>query len=222
MMIEVIRKCNIAATLYINIKALPWRQALKFPIVVYGGIQIESLNGKINIKSDRIRRGMIKIGAQGYDMFGKGKCVVSIDGEVEFYGCCSIGTNSSLIIRRNGHLKIGKMVFLGANNLILCEKAITIGDEFMSSWCCQFIDSNTHEIIDINTKIKSEATKAIYIGKHCWLGNHSTVNKGGRLCDNTIVASYSLINKDYSHMGDFCVFAGIPANLKSKGKAWIR
>ena len=41
--------------------------------------------------------------------------------------------------------------------------------------------------------------------------------KGTVIPDNTIVASNSLCNKNYSEIGEYILLAGSPAELKKKG-----
>lgn len=49
-------------TIYLNFKLLPWNIAVKLPIYLYGPVNLYWLKGKIEIKSNKIYRGMIKLG----------------------------------------------------------------------------------------------------------------------------------------------------------------
>ena len=59
--LHIIFKCNLYKTLYLNFKMLPFSQAIKLPIWIYGKMIFRSLEGKIIIDSDRITSGMIRV-----------------------------------------------------------------------------------------------------------------------------------------------------------------
>ena len=53
-------------TLYINFRTLPFYQAVRFPIVIYGPVGLYNLGGNIEIRG-AVRRNMIKLGyKQGF------------------------------------------------------------------------------------------------------------------------------------------------------------
>lgn len=51
---------NWLAILYFNFKMLPFKQAIHLPFDFYHKIRFNDLSGKVNIKSKKIYRGMIK------------------------------------------------------------------------------------------------------------------------------------------------------------------
>lgn len=59
-------------------------------------------------------------------------------------------------------------------------------------------------------------TSPIVLGNNIWIGNRTTIAKGTELPDYTIVASNSLVNKDFSSIGENCLIAGLPAKLKQQ------
>lgn len=211
---------NWFAILYLNFKMLPWSQAIRLPLDVYYGIRFDNLKGKIIINSDSVYRGMIKFGAQGSDMFQRKGCILSIEGTLIFKGSCVFGCSNTVKIRKEASVIMGNHVIFGAENLIYSEKELTFEDDFLSSWKCQFMDSDTHKIVDIATGLVTPSIKPVYIGKHCWIGNHVVVNKGAVLPNNTIVASNSLVTKDFSESGEYCILAGIPAKVVKVNKKW--
>lgn len=66
---------------------------------------------------------------------------------------------------------------------------------------------------DIENANINPLTKEVVIGDHVWIGNRTTISRGTVLPDDSIVASNSLVNKDYSSEGSFCMFAGMPAKV---------
>lgn len=211
---------NWYAIFYFNFKMLPFKQAIRLPFDFYGRVRFVSLSGSIKLKSDKLKLGMIKIGSQGTDMFPKSGTVLNIKGDITIEDRMVLGMGSSIICLVGSSIRFGKNAIIGANNLIYCEKSITFGDDFLTSWDCQIMDSDTHKVIDIETGHFNAEAQDVTTGAHVWLGNGVIVNKGTNLPSNTIVASRSLCNKDYSKIGENCVLAGSPAKVVSTNKKW--
>lgn len=199
---------------------LPFRQAIKLPLDVYYGIRFDNLSGRIVLKGKKVYRGMVKFGAQGSDMFQRKGCILSIEGTLTLEGSCVFGCSNTIKIRKGAEVTIGNGTIFGAENLIYAENEMHFGDEFLSSWKCQFMDSDTHTITDVETGETTVSVKPVSIGTHCWIGNHVIVNKGTQLPDNTIVASRSLVTKNLMNEGEYCVLAGIPAKVIQRNKKW--
>lgn len=211
---------NWLAILYLNFKMLPFRQACKLPLDCYNGIRFSSLKGRIIIDCERVYRGMIKIGSQGSDMFPFRRSVLSLDGCVKFHGKCTLGCSTILFVRENAVVEFGENVTLGANNLIFSEERIKFDDDVLASWHCQFLDSDTHHMFDANSGKELPVAKEIVIGKHSWIGNHVKINKGSIIPADTIIASCSLVNKDFSTADSFSVLAGAPARFVRNNVKW--
>lgn len=210
---------NILATIYFNFKMLPWRQAIRLPFDLGGKIKFIRLNGRIKILGP-VSTSMIKIGFHGSDMFPNTTTTIDLSGELEIKGRnIRIGRGSLLRIETNGTCIFKNNSLIGANALILCEDEIEIGANLISAWNCQIMDTDTHSILDIETNTVGTRYVPIKIEDDCWIGNHVIINKGTILPSNTIVASNSLCNKDYSKViNSYCIIGGIPARLISTGK----
>ena len=211
---------NWLSSIYLNFKMLPFRQAIKLPLDIYYHVRFDNLNGKIELNASKVYRGMVKFGAQGSDMFQRKGCILAIEGTLQLKGSCVFGCSNTIKIRKDATVTVGDGSVFGAENLIYCEKSMDFGDNFLSSWKCQFMDADTHNIADIKTQQSTISVKPMLIGKHCWIGNHVIVNKGVVLPNNTIVASRSLVNKDFTCEGEYCVLAGIPAKVIQRNKKW--
>lgn len=211
---------NWCAILYFNFKMLPFKQAIRLPFDFYGKVRFVNLDGTVKLNTSNLRIGMIKIGAQGTDMFPKAETVLNINGSIEIEDRLVLGMGSSIISLKGSSLVFGHNVILGAKNLIYCEKAISLGDNFLTSWDCQIMDSDTHKVIDIDTGNYNMTCQDVNAAKNVWLGNGVIVNKGTKFPSNTIVASRSLCNKDYTKFGQYCVLAGSPAKVVATNKKW--
>lgn len=194
---------------------LPFRQAIKLPIFIYGKIIFRSLKGKILINSD-VYPGMIKIGKRDYYVETTvPKCIWTINGTINFSGPINFLQGSYVLVSDNATLNFGtKQTVLGSNIRIMCFDNISIGDTCRISWDCQLIDTSFHYTEDLSNEVINSLTKPISIGNNIWIGNRTTISKGAILPDFTIVASNSLVNKNFSNIGENCLIAGLPAKLK--------
>ncbi len=204
---------NWFAILYFNFKMLPIRQAIHLPIDFCHKIKFNRLSGKVVINEKIISRGMICFGAQGSDMFDGSSTIIDIAGSLIIKGSnIRIGRGSLLRIEQNATIELHDKVTIGARNIILCEQAISIQQQTISSWNCQFMDTDTHSIINLDNGEILPRTFPIRIGERCWIGNNVLINKGTILPNDIIVASYSLCNKDYSNrILNYSIIGGIPA-----------
>lgn len=198
----------------------PLEQAIHLPFDFCHKVKFKRLSGKIIIDGNTISRGMIRVGAQGSDMFDGTSTILDIAGTLLIKGKgISIGTGSLLRVERNGFVELNSGVVLGAKNIVLCEQHISIGRHTISSWNCQFMDTDTHSIINLDNGNVLPRSHPIEIGLHCWIGNNVLVNKGTILPNDTIVASYSLCNKDYGNIvSENSIIGGIPAKKLAENK----
>jgi acetyltransferase-like isoleucine patch superfamily enzyme len=214
---------NWLATFYFNFKMLPFRQAVKLPFDFYYGVRFKNLSGKIVISAKGgIRRGMIKIGAQGSDMFSKTDVVIDLRGKLVIAESVTIGLGTLVRVEKSGKIVIGNGVAIGAKSVLFCEDSIIIGDNTITSWDCQIMDTDTHSIKDTDSLKVYERSKPVVIGERCWIGNHVLINKGTVLPDDVIVAACSLCNKNYTPIIEpFSIIGGVPAKLISENKRML-
>ena len=84
-----------------NFKMLPFKDAVKLPVVIFFRTQIRSLRGKVNITSP-VSHAMIKIGRCEVSHFQTRSTILSIDGTVNFSGKASLGRGSALEVGKTG------------------------------------------------------------------------------------------------------------------------
>lgn len=215
--LEKFLKHNWTAILYFNFKMLPIRQAIRLPFDFYYGVRFNDLSGKVKITSEKIYRGMIKIGGRGSDIFPTQKTVITLRGVWHLGYSIEVGTGTSIVIEENAQLKFGNRVRIGAYSKVYCTNIIEMGNEIGFSWESQIFDTNFHYIQNVETHEIYPINAPIKIGSYCWFGNRVNIMKGTVVPDYSIVASNSLCNKDYSSIPAYSMLAGCPAVLKKAG-----
>lgn len=208
---------NVWKTVFVNFRLLPLKEAFRLPIHLFGRVCINECigGGKIVLSSQRKPHfGAWKVG----DMLDQTNGVgiqphitrLAIHGTLVLgeYGWISNGC--SIYVASNAYLSLEKDVFLNACVKICCEKAITIGSQTRISWESQIIDTDFHYFVS-DQKIKN-CQKKIVIGKNVWIGNRVTLNKGSEIADWSIIASGSLVNRNFSNQSHV-LLAGMPAKI---------
>ena len=220
-------RLQILKTIYFNFRTLPFSQAIKLPIFIYGKVRLFMLNGSIEFHNTEIRRGMIKIGING-DSFnlsdGSGFIsLTSAKSKIIFNGPARIALNSKIRVLADGILNIGRCARIGTGASIVCNGGkIDIGNYLDITWGCVVMNSSFHNVYDSNKGGYLKPTRNIHIGSFCWVGNRSTIYAGAYLPDYTIVAATSYINKNFKeYEGCRPFLAGIPAKKISEGQTRV-
>lgn len=204
-------------TIYFNFRYLPYRQAIRLPILLY---HPEGICGNglyvIDVPLEEIKFGMLKLGVKNEEsVLTKTGVVISNFGTLIFKGAGVLGNGCSLIIGNQGRLSIGKNFGITGDVSIHCYDSIEIGAFFSCSWNVTIDDTDHHKLMDLDNNKEKEETKPIKIGDYVWLCQHVSVFKGSELPAWTIVSSNSLVNKRYL-VSPYSVLAGMPA--KDTGK----
>jgi len=208
---------GLPKSIYVNFRLLPFKDAVKLPIIVSRKTKLSCLNGKVNLEKNRT--GIIRIGFGNVRLvdFAYERTILHIEGTVTFQGKCKIGKASKIEVGKKGMLVIGENFLISAKSKLICHKQITIGKDCVFAWDSLIMDTDYHEIYDHDSNIINE-DKAITIGNKVWIGTRSTVLKGASIPDNTIIAANSLITKAY-HTTD-TILAGSPAKIIKENITW--
>lgn len=195
-------------SIYLNFKYLKFSEAIKFPILVSYKTKLKNLRGKITVENPKF--GMVKIGlgnSQAVD-YKYNRAVIDNQGEIIFKGKCKITSGTKISVL--GELIFGNNSNIGGNSLIICHKRIQFGENFLSSWDNQFMDTDQHNIYNAENEIINQ-DKEIYFGKNVWIGCRCITLKGSYIGDNIIVGSNSTITG--KHIKPYTVLAGSPLRI---------
>jgi acetyltransferase-like isoleucine patch superfamily enzyme len=205
-------KLNLFKTLYFNFKVLPFKQALKLPVHLYGKIDFANLCGQFTISAAEIHFGMIVFGGKHEVVINPSeKTRIYNSGKIDFAGNAIFGRGINLMVWDNALLNIGNNFSVGSLCRIIVFRNMTFGNDVLISWECQFFDTDFHFIADANHKIKDNcATVSIEDG--VWIGTRSTVLKGTSIAAESIVAANSVCSGNYKEKnGKGVLLAGQPA-----------
>ena len=209
---------NWRKTLFFNLMTLPFKDAIKLPVVIYGPCSIGSTMGHIKLLSTG-HFGMLKIGPSDPVRSRHSKSYISIAGSLEFDEDTTLRKGVHLHIGRGGILRLCKSAYIGDNNTIIAECLIEIGHSVRVGNNTTFMDTDFHYIINTKTREVKYNKKPIVIGENCWIGGWCTIKKGTKLPKGTIVASpYAMTSKDYTDkIAECSLIAGSPAKVIVEG-----
>ena len=208
-------RLSIWRTLYANLRLLPFKQALHFPVRIYGRVMLTNLNGRIEITA-HAKNVRLDIGRNiaGYVNTAPGRLYIADGATLRVGNEVKFSQGSNVCICKGACLEVGEYSTLGDNAKIICYRHIKIGKHSGLTWETQTTDFNSHFIEDCNTNQIYPIVKEVAIGDYCWIGNRTTVMPGTKLPDRGIVTSNSLLNKDYtSSIPSYSLIGGIPAKL---------
>lgn len=117
-------------------------------------------------------------------------------------------------------LTIGeRTTFAGYTHLALTEgKNINIGSKCLFSKNVIFRTGDSHSIIDINTLKRINYGKDIDVGNHVWFTYGTTVLKGAKISNDSIIATSAVVTKSFNNPN--VILAGNPAKEIKKNITW--
>lgn len=207
---------NPFATLYLNLRCVPLKQAFKLPIFVYGRPRLYSTLGHIRFP-DGCKMGMVHFNESVTDgpQCEVGNSELNLWGTLIFRGKCTIGTSNKICVGYHGVLDMGAQTKITILCNVTAYKKVTVGHHSWIVHRCQVFDTSYHYTADFRHgegRVKDIA-RPVFIGDYCWICNTSTITAGVTIPNKTIVASNSLVSKDMSAIPEESLIGGIPAKL---------
>lgn len=210
---------SLPFTIFFNFYYLPIRQAIKLPIILYSP-SFYALKGKLIIDSDTIKFGMIRMGLFNSPILQKkGFSWMNEGGTVIFRGSACFGAGSVLKIgsNKNAVLDIGDKFGNAISVNIDCNYKIIFGSNVLIGWDTTILDSSMHRLKTIDGKFLNNGYDEVYIGSDNWITTKCIILPGTKTPNKCVVATNSLLNKDYSSFPEHSLFAGSPAKWIKTG-----
>jgi len=192
---------------------LPFREAIKLPFYFYGSVKFTSLKGKVVIEGP-VQRAMVGFGQQ-FEMATRsaGIAELNISGDLKIKGYVHIGKDCLIYVGENSICEFGNMTLLGSKVKLYCTCKIVLGDWARIGYESQILDTNFHNMLDLRIGNRIRLSSPIVIGNYNSISNRNSILQGTKTPNYCVVASNSLLNKDYSNIGNNVLLGGIPAKL---------
>lgn len=201
-------------TIWFNLRYLPFNQAIKLPILLYKPRFI-TCKGIVRIEG-KIKTGMIRLGFPTVPLYSNSGIVWECMGTMVFRGPCSMGNNTALSVGSSGFLDIGSEFSSTCGLKLVCWKKIIFRNSVTLGWDCMISDIAFHSLKYIEGG-KSKGCGVIEIGSNNWICMRSIILYNTITPDYCVIGAGSLLNKDYTSLGERILIAGNPAILKRSG-----
>lgn len=123
----------------------------------------------------------------------------------------------SVALHNNCAVYVGKNTLMSSPAKILSTEGenVFIGNDCLIAQNAVFRNSDAHAIYDIDTGLRANYPKSVFIGDHVWVGIDSLILKGVKIGSGSIVAARSLVaNKCFPSN---CIISGLPAKVIKQG-----
>ena len=203
---------NIFQTIYFNFHYLPFRQAIRLPIILYKPHFLK-LKGEVKIESNKIKFGMIKMGFRMCGVYpDSGFTWENHGGTIIFRGVVKVGNDSYLTFGEKTKVEFGDDFRCLAGLKLVSYRGIKFGISTSLGWGCLIMDTNFHPLYDMINKTYKKASGPIEIGDYNWFGTqckimHSTITPERCIWGMNTVVTRNCIKKPY------CVMGGEPVKV---------
>lgn len=142
---------------------------------------------------------------------------------IEFGENCVVGKDCSFWMEGNNI-----SIYIGDNTTFtllvhFCAQedgtSIVVGKDCMFSNNIVVRTSDSHPIYDINTNLRLNEAKDVYIGNHIWIAPNVRIMKGVTINDNSIIGSDTIVTKDIPADS---LAVGHPAKVVKENIRWSR
>jgi len=215
-LVKLIRYASgIVKSIYVNLRLLPFKQAIYLPIMVSRKTKLQSLSGKVYL--DKVKTGIIRIGFGGTDMldYRYDRSILKITGTLHFKGKAKIGIGARLLVSEELH--VGNNINITGDAMIICAKKISIGDDTMIAWQSIIMDTDQHNIYNTDNTCINENSEVV-IGNNVWIGARSFLLKGSTIADGSIIGANTTITKSFLNKNS--ILAGNPARVIKEEIRW--
>ena len=203
-------------SVYFNFNHLPFRQAIKLPILLYKPY-FKELNGHVVIDAPNIYFGMVRLGFWNTLQYpNSGIVYENKGGTVIFKGKCTIGNASSISIGEKAKVEFGDDFYNNAALKLISVRSVTFGVKTRLGWDMIVMDTGVHPLKIKSTGQKTKASSPIKIGDYNWFGTRCIILKGVETPPRCIFAFGSMLTKKIE-CEPYSLLAGTPPTVKKTG-----
>lgn len=178
---------SLPSSIYLNFHYLPFRQAVKLPILTYKP-KLDSCKGTVTIEGP-IRFGMIKLGAYTVSIYPNNGIMFSNRGKIIFNGETRIGNDSAISVNETGTLTFGEHFSATCGFRVACYNSISFDRRVLVGWNCMFSDTDFHLLKNISGHKRGIGYGPISIGHDCWIANGCKIYKNVTIPHSCVVGA---------------------------------
>ena len=207
------KKCKSADSRFLLVYSNYLYRKLKTKknIIAHENLQIKGIENIEIGKIDNLEIGLKYVGF----VHPNDSTLLNIQGKLQFNSSYSIGRGCRVDIGKNAKVVFGKGGYTNACTKFIISHGLTIGDNCIISWDCQFLDDDFHKI---QYEGKQEKSKEIQLGNNIWIGCGVKIYQGTIIPDNTVIAADSVVRGVFNE--ENTIIAGNLAKVIKKNVNW--
>lgn len=179
-------------SIFFCLRFLPWRQAIKLPILIYKP-KLNNCSGKFIIESPKVKFGMIILGHPNVPLYPNDGIMIQNMGTIVFKGSCDMGNNTAISIGKHGVLTIGDEFSASTSLKLVCWSKVSFNERVRFGWDCMILDTDFHKMTYVDSPgCYTKGYGLIEIGKGCWIGSQCVIMKNTLIPPFTTVAAGSV------------------------------
>ena len=204
-------------SLWVNFRYLPFKQAVKLPILLAPNAALRAEMGGIMLP-EKIFPGMVRVGFFSMNVCNThDRTVIEVNGNLTFKGKAALGRGTKITVNKGCTMVLGNDFKVSGYSSFVCKHKMTFGDNVLYGWECLTMDGDGHCIFDENNaQIKN--AKPIDIGDNVWIGCRSTILKGSVIPANSVVGAGTIISGQEFRSNS--VIAGNPPRMIKRITGW--
>lgn len=201
-------------SVYFCLKYLPFRQAIKLPILVYKPHFLK-LKGTVVIENENIRFGMVKLGFLTHVLYPNTGITVKNEGKLVFKGKCDIGNDCYIVCGKQGRIEFGDDFKVSAGLKMVSQCGITFGKETRIGWGCIVMDTNFHPLYDMEKQKFKKAFGKIRIGDNNFFTSQCFIMPSVQTPERCIFGARTVVTRGGQYE-PYCVHGGSPVRVLSR------
>lgn len=207
---------SIFKTIWFNFHYLPFKQAIKLPILLYKP-KLLVCKGSIKINAP-ISFGMITLGKYCVSIYpNSGIVYENWGGVITFNGKCSIGNASAISVGNKGKINFGENFSATAQLKLVSYHQVYIHNNVLIGWNCMICDTNFHKLSAVDSSVHiGKGFGCIEIGQNTWIAMNCTILSGTSVAEYSVIGANSTLTKKTS-TEKYSLLSGNPASIIKKG-----
>lgn len=207
---------GLPKTLLFNFYYFPLGVAFKLPVFVSDRVWLKEMSGQVEITNPRT--GMVQIGFGDVGIFDSinARSIWQVSGKVCFKGRARLGHGNKISVA--GKLSLGDDFAMTAESAIIAKESVEIGDRVLISWDVLIMDTDFHQICEMDSGKQINLNKPVKIGNSVWIGCRSMILKGVEMADNVVVAAGSTISRSVGSQN--AIVGGSPTHVIKNNITW--
>lgn len=102
-------------------------------------------------------------------------------------------SNTTIEVHKDAELYVGS-AYINSGTVIICAKKISIGNGVIIARDVYIYDSDHHNIVDSDGKIKNHSADVV-IEDNVWIGLRATILKGTTIISGSVIGASTLVSK---------------------------